>query len=91
MCFHGSLGYVQIASDFRIVTALKQQIDDLLLPGCYWTNLLFHALHLTGRARPNTKRQIGNQGPIRARKLGSLCTPLGASARPIYPSSAAKV
>lgn len=51
MCFYGTLGYVQIASDFRIVTALKQQIDDLLLPVPHLTDLLFHAMHLKGCAR----------------------------------------
>jgi hypothetical protein len=36
MSLHGSLGNVQIASDFRIVTTLQEQIDDLLLP---WSHL----------------------------------------------------
>ena len=44
MRFHRSLGNVQIPSDFRIVTALKQQIDDLPLPGAY---LVEHFLHKT--------------------------------------------
>jgi len=35
VCFDGSLGYVQIASDFRVVVPLQQQIDDLSLPGAY--------------------------------------------------------
>jgi hypothetical protein len=42
MGFDGALGYVQIASDFRIVTPLQQQIDDLPVPGPYWAELLFH-------------------------------------------------
>jgi hypothetical protein len=61
MCFYGALGYVQIASDFRIVTALKQQIDDLLLPVPHLTNVLFHSLHLNGRASGCRKWQNGNQ------------------------------
>ena len=51
MCFHGALGYVQIASDLRIVTALKQQIDDLPLPLPQQNESFFHALHLNGYAR----------------------------------------
>ena len=47
MCFHSALGDVQIASDFRIVTALKQQIDNLPLPLSYVSKLLFHALTST--------------------------------------------
>jgi hypothetical protein len=35
MSLYGSLGYVEIASDFRIVTTLQEQIDDLLLAGSY--------------------------------------------------------
>jgi hypothetical protein len=41
-----SLGDVQIFSDFRVVTSLKKQIDDLPFPGSYLVELLFHkALH----------------------------------------------
>jgi hypothetical protein len=46
MCFYGPLGYVQIASDFRIVAALQQQIDDLLLAVPHLTNVFFHSPHL---------------------------------------------
>jgi len=42
MRFHGALGYVQIASDFRVVTPLQQQIDDLPVPGPYRADVLFH-------------------------------------------------
>jgi hypothetical protein len=51
MCFHGALGYVQIASDLRVVTTLEQQVDDLLLPLPQRNDIFFHALHLTGCAR----------------------------------------
>ena len=51
MCFHSALGYVQIASDFRIVAALQQQIDDLPLPLSHFHKLLFHALTSKGCAR----------------------------------------
>jgi hypothetical protein len=43
MRFHSTLGYIEIASDFRVVTPLQQQIDDLPVPGPYWAELLFHA------------------------------------------------
>jgi hypothetical protein len=43
MGFHSTLGYVQIASDFRVVTPLQQQIDDLPVSRPYWADLLFHA------------------------------------------------
>ena len=46
MCLDGSLGYVQIASDFRIVTTLEEQIDNLLLPLPYLNRFFFHAVHL---------------------------------------------
>jgi len=52
MCFHSALGDVQIASDFRIVTALKQQIDNLPLPLSYVSKLLFHALTSTDALGP---------------------------------------
>ncbi len=42
MCFDRALGNVQIASDFRIVTSLKQQMDDLPFPGPHLVELLFH-------------------------------------------------
>jgi hypothetical protein len=42
MGFHGSLGDVEVASDLRVVTPLKQQIDDLPFPGTYLAELFFH-------------------------------------------------
>jgi hypothetical protein len=42
MRFDGSLGNVQIASDFRVVTSLKKQIDDLPFPGTHLVELFFH-------------------------------------------------
>ena len=82
MCFHSALGYVQIASDFRIVTALKQQIDDLPLPLSHFSKLLFHAL--TSRDAIGVP-QVANRpsGPLRSPRFGSLCLcsvhPLGQS------------
>ena len=43
MCFDGSLGYVQIASNFRIVTTLQEEFDDLLLPLPHFSKFLVHA------------------------------------------------
>jgi hypothetical protein len=40
--FDRALGHVQIASDFRVVTSLEQQIDDLPLPGPDLVELVFH-------------------------------------------------
>jgi hypothetical protein len=42
MRFDGALGNVQIASDFRVVTSLKKQIDDLPFPGTHLVELFFH-------------------------------------------------
>jgi hypothetical protein len=46
MSFDGSLGYVQIASDLRVVTPLQKKVDDLLFPWSYLSKIIFHALHL---------------------------------------------
>src|SRR5258708_38808036 len=42
MRFDGSLGDIQIVSDFRVVTSLKQKIYDLPLPGTHLVELFFH-------------------------------------------------
>jgi hypothetical protein len=71
MSFNGSLGYVQIASDFRVVTPLQQQVDDLLFPRSHLSKFFFHALHLMdcaswvagGTTAPSgLKRTSGNFG-----------------------------
>jgi len=52
MRFHRSLGDVQVASDFRVVTSLQQQIDNLPLPWSHLAEMFFHKkLHLTGTPR----------------------------------------
>ncbi len=86
MSFDGSLGYVQIASDFRIVTPLQEQIDDLLFPRSHLSKFVFHALHLT------ESRLGGPQVALRRLsfesanpELGSLCFSVRASARPLEP------
>jgi hypothetical protein len=42
MRFDRALGHVQIASDFRVVTSLEQQIDDLPFPWSHLLEILFH-------------------------------------------------
>jgi len=42
MRFHRSLGNIQIPSDFRVVTSLEQQINDLPFPRSHFVELLFH-------------------------------------------------
>ena len=85
MCFHGALGDVQIASDFRIATALKQQIDDLPLPLSHFSKLLFHAL--TSRDALGAP-QVANRpsGPMRSPRFGScVSAPCIRSANPPLP------
>jgi hypothetical protein len=72
MSLYGPLGYVQIASDFRIVTPLQEQFDNLLLPGPYLTELFLHALHLTDA--PRTDRVASRPGfEEHFLKSGLLC------------------
>jgi len=47
MCLDGPLGYIQIASDFRVVAPLEKKINDLPFSRSYLNQLLFHAPHLT--------------------------------------------
>ncbi len=75
MRFYGALGYVQIASDFRIVTALKQQIDDLPLPPSHFSKLLFHALTSTGCARRAASGTTRQSGPMHTPRFVSLLSP----------------
>jgi hypothetical protein len=51
MRFHCSLGNIQIPSDLRVVTSLKQQINDLSFPGAHLAVIFFHKLHLIGAPR----------------------------------------
>lgn len=48
MCFDRSLSNMEILSDFCVVASLQQQINDLLLAGPHFIELLIHkTLHLT--------------------------------------------
>ena len=88
MSLYGPLGYVQIASDFRIITTLQKQIDDLPLPGSYLIKLFLHALHLTDALLwPG-----GDTAPLtRIPEIGSFMYFVGASARPLDPELMTKV
>lgn len=55
-----SLGDVQILSDFRVVTSLKKQIDDLPFPGSYLAEVLFHK-HCTSPIRPGRCKWLSSQ------------------------------
>jgi hypothetical protein len=63
MCFYRALCDVQIASDFRIVAALEQQVDDLPLPLSHFTKHLFHAFTSMGAPGMPQKAQFGT--PVR--------------------------
>ena len=72
MRFDGSLGNIQIASDFRIVTSLKKKIYDLPFPGTHWVQLLFFHKDCTWPMRPRSlqvAKAIRNRRHIR---FGSL-------------------
>jgi len=42
MRFHRALGHVQIARDFRVVTSLEKQLNDLPVPWAHLIENLFH-------------------------------------------------
>lgn len=53
MCLDSSLRNMKIASDFRVVTSLEQELDDLPFPGSYLIELFFHKkLHLPNALQP---------------------------------------
>ncbi len=62
MRFDGSLGDIQIVSDFRVVTALKQKIYDLPLPGTHLVELFFHK-DCTWPVWPRSHKWQGNRVP----------------------------
>jgi len=66
MRFDGSLGNIQIASDFRVVTSLKKKIYDLPFPGTHWVQLFFHK-DCTWPMRPRSL-QVAKQ----SRSVGTL-------------------
>jgi len=40
--FHGTAGHVQLFGNFRVVTALEQQLGDLLFPWAQLDKLFLH-------------------------------------------------
>jgi len=54
-----SLGNVQIFSDFRVVTSLEKQIDNLPFPGLHLIKFLFHK-HRTLPLRPDRCKWLSN-------------------------------
>jgi len=71
MRFDGSLGNVQIASDFRVVTSLKKQIYDLPFPGTHLVKLFFHK-DCTWPMRPRLL-QVAKQSGLSAHLDSGLC------------------
>jgi hypothetical protein len=55
MRFYRALGYVQIAGDFRVVTSLKKERDNLALPWADWLEVLFHKMLPPGRHAGRSK------------------------------------
>jgi hypothetical protein len=71
MRFDGSLGYIQIASDFRVVTSLKKKIYDLPFAGTHLIEFFFHK-HRTWPMWPRSRKWLGNQVPPGTSGFGSL-------------------
>jgi hypothetical protein len=66
MCFYRPLGNVQLPGDFRVVAALKEEIDDLPLSWPDLVELLFHdstgpALNLAPALRVGVSRRPKNR------------------------------
>jgi len=61
ICFDRALGHVQIASDFRVVTSLEQQIDDLPFPWSQLAEFFFHKYCTC--PTPQTRRLARKVGP----------------------------
>jgi hypothetical protein len=60
MRFDGSLGNMQIASDFRVVTPLKKKIYDLPFPRTDLIEFFFHK-NCTWPMWPRSRKWLGNQ------------------------------
>jgi hypothetical protein len=71
MRFDGSLGHIQIASDFRVVTSLEQQIYDLPFPGTHLVELFFHK-NCTWPMRPRSLQVVQQIRPPGTSGFGSL-------------------
>jgi hypothetical protein len=60
MRFDRSLGYVQIVSDFRVVTSLEKQIYDLPFPGTHLIEFFFHK-NCPWPMWPRSRKWLSNQ------------------------------
>ena len=70
ICFDRALGHVEIATDFRVVTALEQQIDDLAFPWSQLVEFLFHN-HCTCVPTPQIRQLTREVDPPQV--MGSGC------------------
>lgn len=53
MCLDGALGNMKIASDFRVIASLEQELNNLSFPGAYLFELFVHkTLHLPDAFHP---------------------------------------
>ena len=75
ICFDRALGHVQIATDFRVVTALEQQIDDLAFPGSQLVEFVFHKIAPSDAPNPatgaETRPSSGSEFGLHCLKLHS--------------------
>jgi len=71
MRFDGSFGDVQIFSNFRVVTSLEKQIDDLTFPWAHLIELLFHGTAPL-RCDPDRCKWLATRS-LGASGFGSLC------------------
>jgi hypothetical protein len=62
MRFDGSLGNMQIASDFRVVTPLKKKIYDLPFPRTHLIEFFFHK-NYPWPMWPRSRKWLGNRAP----------------------------
>ena len=72
MRFDGSLGNMQIVSDFRIVTSLEQQIYDLPFPGTHLVEVFFHK-NCPWPMWPRSLQVAEQSGPPPAHLDSGLC------------------
>jgi len=70
MSLDRALGDVQVASDFGIVTALEQEIDDLLFAGSHGSQRL---VHFTSPQKPRWTPQMAESAKSERRgKTGQM-------------------
>jgi hypothetical protein len=70
ICLDRALGHVEVTSDFRVVTSLEQQIDDLPFPCSQLAELFSH--NDCTCPTPETGQRARNLGPLLTSGFGSL-------------------